>query len=133
MKNLQTILVRFRRNSEGAQGDIAIMFYQVRVCKQDQMMRFKEEKKVRTFCMNRHITDRKAAETGFAWTIPRKLNEVNLPLSLESRDHNNIEKQEDDNNVDGKYTKCHDRCKQFGCSCSTTGTTYYSKDAGECI
>ena len=59
MKNLQTTLVRFRRNLEGAQGDIAIMFYQVRVCKQDQMMHFKGEKKVRTFCMNRLVMGNK--------------------------------------------------------------------------
>ena len=51
-----------------------------------------------------YITDPKAAEMGFAWMIPQKLNESNLPLSLESQDHNenvnNIEKQEDGNNIE---------------------------------
>ena len=44
MTNLQITLLRFRRDLEGAQGDIAKMFYQVRVCKQNQMMQFKGEK-----------------------------------------------------------------------------------------
>ena len=51
-----------------------------------------------------HISDPKAAETELARTIPRKLHEGNLPLSMESQDYNeninNIGTQEDGNNIE---------------------------------
>ena len=60
MANLQTTLLRFRRDIEAAQGDITKMFYQVRVDKEDEMMqlfiwKFKGEEKLRTFCMTRLV------------------------------------------------------------------------------
>ena len=38
MANLQTTLLRFRNDVEGAQGDISKMFYQVRVSREEEMM-----------------------------------------------------------------------------------------------
>ena len=64
MSNLQIILLRFRRDVVGAQGDISKMFYAVRVSKEEEMMqlfiwKFKGESKVRTFCMTRLIMGNK--------------------------------------------------------------------------
>ena len=56
MSNLQAILLRFRDDVEGAQGDISKMFYMVRVNKEEEFMqlfiwKFKGEDRLRTFTM----------------------------------------------------------------------------------
>ena len=64
LANLQSTLLRFRRDIVGAQGDISKMFYQVRVSKDEEMMqlfiwKFHGEDKVRTFAMTRLIMGNK--------------------------------------------------------------------------
>ena len=60
MTNLQTVLIRFRRDITGAQGDIKKMFYAIRVDEDEAFMqlwiwKFKGEEKVRVFCMERLV------------------------------------------------------------------------------
>ena len=60
MTNLQTVLIRFRRDVVGAQGDIKKMFYAIRVEKEDSFMqlwiwKFGGEEKVRVFYMQRLV------------------------------------------------------------------------------
>ena len=85
-------LLRFRRDLEGGQGDITKMFYQVRVCKEDQMMQlfiwqFKGEDKVRIFCMNRLVMGNKPS-TNISIIAVQKCTElsdisVSLPEACE--------------------------------------------------
>ena len=58
MNNLLRILVRFREDTVGAQGDITKMYYMIRICAEEQMMqlfiwKFEGEEEIRTFCMTR--------------------------------------------------------------------------------
>ena len=60
MTNLQTVVVRFRRDVAGAHGDIKKMFYAIRINKEDTFMqlwiwKFQGEEKVRVFCMQRLV------------------------------------------------------------------------------
>ena len=60
MNNMTGILLRFREDIVGAQGDITKMFYMVRISIDGQMMqlfiwRFEGEEEIRTFCMTRLV------------------------------------------------------------------------------
>ena len=62
--NLQGVLLRFRSDVVGAQGDIRKMFYMIRVSKNEEMMqlwiwKFKGENKIRTFAMTRLVMGNK--------------------------------------------------------------------------
>ena len=64
MNSLHGILVRFREEVVGAQGDIKKMYYMVRIEKEEQMMqlfmwRFEGEERTRTFCMTRLVMGNK--------------------------------------------------------------------------
>ena len=55
MNNLHGVLLRFRTNFVGGQGDIKKMFYMIRIPIEDQMMqlflwKFSEDEQVKTFC-----------------------------------------------------------------------------------
>ena len=58
MNNLTGILMRFREDTVGAQGDITKMYHMIRISREEQMMqlfiwRFEGEDMIRTFCMTR--------------------------------------------------------------------------------
>ena len=62
--NLQGVLLRFRSDVVGAQGDIRKMFYMIRVSKDEEMMqlwiwKFRGEDKIRTFAMSRLVMGNK--------------------------------------------------------------------------
>ena len=64
MSNLQGVLLRFRKDLLGGQGDMTKMFYMVRVSKEEEMMQlfvwqFKGEDRIRTFCMTRLVMGNK--------------------------------------------------------------------------
>ena len=64
MANLQAVLLRFRSDVVGAQGDIRKMFYMIRVTREEEMMqlwiwKFKGEDKIRTFAMTRLVMGNK--------------------------------------------------------------------------
>ena len=64
MNNLHGVLLRFRTNYVGGQGDIKKMFYMVRIPKEDQMMQlflwqFPGDQELRMFCMNRLVMGNK--------------------------------------------------------------------------
>ena len=60
MSNLLLVLLRFRKNVVGGQGDISKMFYMVRINKEDKMMQlftwqFMGEDTLITFAMTRLV------------------------------------------------------------------------------
>ena len=64
MKSLHAILMRFREDEVGAQGDIAKMYYMIRVTIEEEMMqlfvwKFEGEERIRTFCMTRLVMGNK--------------------------------------------------------------------------
>ena len=64
MNNLHGVLLRFREDLVGGQGDIKKMFYMVRIPKEEQMMQlflwqFPGEDKIKTFCMTRLVMGNK--------------------------------------------------------------------------
>ena len=64
MSNLQGVLLRFRQDLVGGQGDMTKMFYMVTVDKEEEMMQlfvwqFKGEDKLRTFAMTRLVMGNK--------------------------------------------------------------------------
>ena len=64
MSNLHGILLRFREDRVAAQGDIAKMYYMLRITREEEMMqlflwRFSGEEHVRTFCMTRLVMGNK--------------------------------------------------------------------------
>ena len=64
MSNLHGVLLRFRKDVVGGQGDISKMFYMVRVTKEEEMMQlfvwqFKDDRKLRTFAMTRLVMGNK--------------------------------------------------------------------------
>ena len=64
MSNLQGVLLRFREDLVGGQGDMTKMFYMVRVDKEEEMMQlfvwqYKGEDKLRTFGMTRLVMGNK--------------------------------------------------------------------------
>ena len=64
MNNLHGVLLRFREDLVGGQGDIKKMFYMVRIPKEEQMMQlflwqFPGEDKIKIFCMTRLVMGNK--------------------------------------------------------------------------
>ena len=64
MNNLHGVLLRFRNDYVGAQGDVKKMFYMVRIPQSEQMMqlflwKFPEEDRLKTYCMNRLVMGNK--------------------------------------------------------------------------
>ena len=64
MSNLHGVLLRFRKDLVGGQGDITKMFYMVRITKEEEMMQlfvwqFKGEDKLKTFAMTRLVMGNK--------------------------------------------------------------------------
>ena len=64
MSNLHGVLLRFRKDQVGGQGDMTKMFYMVRVTKEEEMCQlfvwqFKGEDTVRIFCMTRLVMGNK--------------------------------------------------------------------------
>ena len=64
MSNLQGVLLRFRKDLVGGQGDMTKMFYMVRVTKEEEMVQlfvwqFKGEDKLKTFAMTRLVMGNK--------------------------------------------------------------------------
>ena len=64
MANLLGVLLRFRKDLVGGQGDISKMFYMVRIAKEEMMMQlfvwqFKGEDRLRTFAMTRLVMGNK--------------------------------------------------------------------------
>ena len=64
MNSLHTILMRFRKDEVGAQGDIAKMYYMIRVTIEEEMMqlfvwKFGGEERIRTLCMTRLVMGNK--------------------------------------------------------------------------
>jgi hypothetical protein len=58
MNNMTGILMRFREDAVGAQGDITKMYHMIRISSEEKMMqlfiwKFEGEDEVRTFCMTR--------------------------------------------------------------------------------
>ena len=64
MNNLHGVLIRFREDMVGGQGDIKKMFYMVRIPKEEQMMQlflwqFPGDKSIKVFCMTRLVMGNK--------------------------------------------------------------------------
>ena len=64
MYNLLGVLLRFRKDVVGGQGDISKMFYMVRINKEDEMMQlfiwqFKGEDRFKTLAMTRFVIGNK--------------------------------------------------------------------------
>ena len=60
MNSLHGVLMRFRKDYVGAQGDVAKMFYMVRITLEEQfcqlfLWQFPDDDRVRTFCMTRLV------------------------------------------------------------------------------
>ena len=68
MNNLHGVLLRFRKDYIGGQGDIKKMFYMVRIPKEEQMMQlflwqFPGETRIKIFCMTRLVMGNKPSGT----------------------------------------------------------------------
>ena len=68
MNNLHGVLLRFRKDYVGGQGDIKKMFYMVRIPKEEQMMQmflwqFPGEERIKLFCMTRLVMGNKPSGT----------------------------------------------------------------------
>ena len=62
--SLHGILLRFRKDYVGGQGDVKKMFYMVRIAKEEQFMqlfmwKFSGDDRLRTFCMTRLVMGNK--------------------------------------------------------------------------
>ena len=58
MNNMTGIMMRFREEAVGAQGDITKMYHMIRISSEEQIMqlfiwKFEGEDESRTFCMKR--------------------------------------------------------------------------------
>ena len=91
--NLQGILMRFRENIKGAQGDIKKMYYNVRVTKKEEFMqlyiwKFKGEEKIRTFAMTRLAMGNKPSAncSQIALKETTRLNKINLQYPEAAKD-----------------------------------------------
>ena len=67
MNGLHAVLLRFREDVVGAQGDISKMFYMIRVTVEEQMMQlfvwqFADEEKIRIFSMTRLVMGNKPSK-----------------------------------------------------------------------
>ena len=64
LNNLHGVLLRFRKDYCGGQGDIRKMYYMIRILLEEQMMQlfmwqFPEEERMKTFCMTRLVMGNK--------------------------------------------------------------------------
>ena len=64
LNSLHGVLLRFRKDIVGGQGDVKKMYYMVRIAKEEQFMqlflwRFPEDDEIRTFCMTRLVMGNK--------------------------------------------------------------------------
>ena len=79
MSNLVGVLLRFRKDLLGGQGDISKMFYMVRIEKDEMMMQlfvwqFKGEDKLRTFAMTRLVMGNKPSSNISIVTVKETAN-----------------------------------------------------------
>ena len=95
--NLHGVLMRFRENVVGAQGDIKKMYYNVRVTKEEEFMqlyiwRFSGEDKIRIFAMTRLVMGNKPSAncSQIALKETAKLNEnlVQYPIAFDALTNN---------------------------------------------
>ena len=85
MNSLHAILLRFREDEVGAQGDIAKMYYMIRVTIEEEMMqlfvwKFDGEEKVRTFCMTRLVMGNKPSANLSIIAVRKTAELENFPV-----------------------------------------------------
>ena len=93
MNSLHGVLMRFRTDYVGAQGDIKKMYYMVRIAKEEQFMQlflwqFPGDDRIRTFCMcglvMGNMPSPNLAIVGLNKTVTMDGNEVKHPVAFET-------------------------------------------------